>query len=1052
MKRPVLLRFPIFFILTIFAFQTVSAQKSVARRWNELMLQGIREDFARPPANARNLFHVSMAMYDAWAAYDTTGTSETLFLGKTLGTYTCQYDGVPIPADIEAARRKAMSYAAYRILVRRFSLSPNAFATITRFNDYMEELGYDTGNFSTDYTNGDPAALGNYLGYCIIFYSNTDGANEQNNYINQYYAPVNPPLDLNTKGDPTILDVNRWQPLDRPGAVDQNGNPIPAVQVFQMPEWGNVVPFALKPEDKDTFMRAGHNWYVYHDPGPPPMLDTSANGDPSEAFKWNFTLVASWNSHLDPTDGVMWDISPASIGNNQTPFPQTIDEYKAFYKFNDGGITGASGRTLNPRTGQPYTPEFVPRGDYTRVLAQFWADGPSSETPPGHWFTILNDVMDHPAFVRKFNGKGDVLDTLEYDAKAYLILGGAVHDAAIAAWGIKGYYDNGRPVTALRYMADRGQCTDSMLPHYDPAGVPLIPGRIELVEAGDPLEGTAGANIGKIKFYIWKGFDFIGNPMNDFAGVGWILAEDWWPYQRITFVTPPFAGYISGHSTFSRASAEALTLLTGDEYFPGGLGEYHIAANSNFLGLEKGPSVDVTLQWATYRDASDETSLSRIWGSIHPPVDDIPGRIIGIECGTGSYYKARDLYYNDDDGDGYYSYEDCDDHNPAIHPGAPDICDGLDNDCDGLIDKGYDMVTYYLDADGDGFGDPDISLDTCFSYQPMNFVDNALDCDDNNPEVHPGATEICDNLDNDCDGMIDDSLTMYTYYRDNDGDGFGTDGNPIVTCIDQVPGGFSTNALDCDDDNPEIYPGAMEICDNLDNDCDGMIDDSLTVYGFYLDADGDGFGTSDSVLFVCLNQVPNGFAEVDGDCDDNNPDVYPDAPEICDDLDNNCDGSVDEGLPLYIYYTDGDGDGYGNPDLPIMTCLFPSPFPYVDNGLDCNDDAPGINPGETEVFGDGIDNNCDGLVDSVSSTRNITLEAFSYPNPVHDVLNIQADFEGPMSMELSNANGSLIRSGEVLFSQGTARINFAEEVPGVYVLRLLDRIHQKLILLRVVKM
>ena len=149
---------------------SASAQESVARRWNELLLQSIREDFARPPVHARNLFHTSLAMYDAWAAYDTT--AETFFLGKTLGGYYCQFEGVPVPADIEAARREAMSYAAYRLLLRRFQSSPNAFLTITRFNNYMAELGYDPNNFSTDYATGDPAALGNYIGFCLIFLVN----------------------------------------------------------------------------------------------------------------------------------------------------------------------------------------------------------------------------------------------------------------------------------------------------------------------------------------------------------------------------------------------------------------------------------------------------------------------------------------------------------------------------------------------------------------------------------------------------------------------------------------------------------------------------------------------------------------------------------------------------------------------------------------------------------------------------------------------------------------------------------------------------------------
>jgi hypothetical protein len=334
----------------------------------------------------------------------------------------------------------------------------------------------------------------------------------------------------------------------------------------------------------------------------------------------------------------MWDISPASIGNIQQ-LPQSVEEHRSFYNLREGGDPGR-GYEVNPRTGRPYQPQIVPRGDYTRALAEFWADGPNSETPPGHWFTILNYVTDHPLFAKKFKGQGSVVDDLEWDVKAYFILGGAMHDAAIAAWGIKGWYDYVRPISAIRYMADRGQSSDPNLPRYSPAGIPLIDGFIEMVQPGDTLAGEFGENIGKIKLYTWRGHAFIEDPKTDMAGVGWILAENWFPYQRATFITPPFAGYISGHSTYSRAAAEIMTLLTGDAFFPGGLGEFHCAKNE-FLVFEEGPSVDLTLQWATYRDASDQTSLSRLWGGIHPPIDDIPGRWIGQKIAADAFSLAE---------------------------------------------------------------------------------------------------------------------------------------------------------------------------------------------------------------------------------------------------------------------------------------------------------------------------------------------------------------------------------------------------------------------------
>jgi hypothetical protein len=1045
-----ILRLLVLILFTTVSFlQSANAQQSVARRWNELLLQAIREDFARPPIQARNLFHTSMAMYDAWTVYDTT--AETLLLGKTYGGYYCPFEGISAPADVEAARRETISYAVYRILYRRFLYSPNAFSSISRFSSYMSELGYDPNFVSIDYGSGSPAALGNYIGYCVLSFGQSDGSNEQGNYANTTYTPVNPPLDMASSGNHTMVDPNHWQPLNLPGAIDQNGNPVPSIQRFQSPEWGRVVPFAMTPSDKDTFQRNGVNWYVYHDPGPPPMLDTTANGDASETFKWNNALVVAWNAQLDPTDSVLWDISPRGIGNNQMPFPQTLAEYQAFYDFNNGGMTGANGHALNPKTGQPYAAQVVPRGDYTRVLAQFWADGPNSETPPGHWFAIFNTVMDHPDFVRKFNGKGGVLPRLEYDVKAYLVLGGAVHDAAIAAWGIKGWYDNGRPITNLRYMADKGQSSDPDLPHYHPAGVPIVPGVIELVQAGDPLAGAIGENIGKIKFYTWRGPSYINDPTTDIAGVGWILAENWWPFQRKTFVTPPFGGYISGHSTYSRSAAEALTLLTGDAYFPGGMSEFHVAANSGFLGLEKGPSVDVTLQWATYRDASDQTSLSRIWGSIHPPVDDIPGRIVGAQCGIGSYNAAKALFYNDVDGDGFFSFEDCDDANPAIFPGATEMCDGIDNDCDGLIDNHLITTTYYVDADGDGFGADLGVIDTCLVAAPAGYVTNNFDCDDQNPAIYPNATEICDGIDNDCNSLADDGLTFFTHYTDGDGDGFGDATAPISTCINQAPVGYVDNGLDCDDGNPDINPGAAEMCDGIDNNCNGMADENLEIFTYYRDQDGDQFGGQDLLITSCQTGIPAGYAGNNADCDDTNPEIFPGAPELCDDLDNNCDGAIDENLTIYAYYTDGDGDGYGNPAKGFTSCLFPAPISFVDNGLDCNDDDPEIHPGVAEVAGDGVDNNCDGLVD-ISATRNPMSVARVFPNPVQDILRIEADVEGVLHYEVVNASGQRVESGEATFRRGVTTLPFDREIPGVYVLRLFDTDNKNLVFFQVIKM
>ncbi len=618
----------------------IDAQQSIAREWNDALLEAIRTDFARPTVHSRNLFHSSIAMYDVWAAYD--GIAEPYLLGNTVDGYTVPFTGVPAPGDVQAARDEAISYACFRLLKHRFINSPGAFEALGRFDSLFLAHGYDTTYVSTDYAGGNPAALGNYLAYELIFFGLQDNSNEQYEFVNEYYEPVNPPLLPDSSGNPDIVDPNRWQPLGFDIFIDQSGNPLPSsVPDFLGPEWGNVSAFALTDDDLTTYQRDGFDYWVYHDPGGPPLLDTTTIGGLSEEFKWGQALVSLWSSHLDPSDGVMWDISPGSIGNIQN-YPTTWAEYHNFYDELNGGDPSI-GHAINPFTGQPYVPQIVPRADYARVLAEFWADGPESETPPGHWFTILNYVNDHVLFEKRYKGQGPILDDLEWDVKAYFTLAGAVHDAAVASWGIKGWYDYIRPISAIRCMADRGQCSDTTLINFDPGGIPLTTGLIEVVETGDSLALIDPLNIGKIQLFAWRGPDFIADPDSDFAGVGWILAENWWPYQRPTFVTPPFAGFVSGHSTFSRAAAEVMTLLTGDEFFPGGMGEF-FAPQNEFLLFEDGPSQDVWLQWATYQDASDQTSLSRIWGGIHPPADDIPGRIIGSIIGPAAFDLAESYF------------------------------------------------------------------------------------------------------------------------------------------------------------------------------------------------------------------------------------------------------------------------------------------------------------------------------------------------------------------------------------------------------------------------
>lgn len=584
-------------------------EHSVARIWNDAMLNAIRKDPARPTVHARNLFHVTVAMWDAWAAYDDLGDQWVHHESATA-------------RDIKAAREEAMSYAAYRTLLDRFTQSPGAAITLPMLHATMTSLGYDT-SFIT--TAGDsPAALGNRVASTLHWFALMDGSNQANNYASTWpYTPQNPPLVVGLPGNPDLKDINRWQPLALSFFIDQSGIVLGPYPAFITPHWGTVVPFALTEYDRNQSIPAPYG--VYHDPGLHPQF----YGEGDQAARDAHEQVAKFSSYLTPDDGVMIDIGPGAWGDNPL------------------GTMAGDGYDVNPATGKPYEPNLVKRGDWARVLAEFWADGPNSETPPGHWNTLANDVMDSPGHLNQLEGRGPILDSLEYDIKLYLALNGAEHDAAICTWGIKGYYDSSRPITALRGLADQGQCTDPEQDSFNPLGIDLIPNLIEVITEESAAKGERhehlAAYVGEIAFYAWNG-NVPAVPAGEYAGVGWIRGKKWVPYQLATFVTPPFAGYTSGHSCFSRSGAEAMVRLTGDEFLPGGYYAYHFEQDG-YLTFEEGPSESFDLPFATYFDASDQASISRIYGGIHPYIDDYPSRINGSKIGPAAFKQAK-RYWN----------------------------------------------------------------------------------------------------------------------------------------------------------------------------------------------------------------------------------------------------------------------------------------------------------------------------------------------------------------------------------------------------------------------
>ena len=320
------------FLLLVCCFQVSYTQQSVAREWNDELLEAIRNDFARPTIHARNLFHSSVLMYDAWALFD--DNAETLFLGKTFGDYTCNFNGISTPTNSNEAIHEIISYAMYRLLIHRFSNSPNAASSLDSFTNLFESYGYDPTITTIDYSSNSYAALGNYLGQEMISFGLQDGSNEENDYENLYYSTSNDALVLDLYEDNSSINPNRWQPLAFDVFIDQSGNIYPLdTPSFLSPEWGQVTPFSLKTEDL-TILNDGFDSYVYNNPGAPYFIQNSSSDGIEDPYKWNFALVIAWSAHLDPNDNSLIDISPASLGNiDISAYPSTFEEYQSFYNF-----------------------------------------------------------------------------------------------------------------------------------------------------------------------------------------------------------------------------------------------------------------------------------------------------------------------------------------------------------------------------------------------------------------------------------------------------------------------------------------------------------------------------------------------------------------------------------------------------------------------------------------------------------------------------------------------------------------------------------------------
>ena len=356
---------------------------------------------------------------------------------------------------------------------------------------------------------------------------------------------------------------------------------------------------------------------------------------------------------------------------------------------------------------------------------------------------------------------------------------------------------------------------------------------------------------------------------------------------------------------------------------------------------------------------------------------------------------VMDTWYADTDGDGYgdpaattlactvpsghvADDTDCDDTDAAVFPGADEWCNGYDDDCDGFADEvdALDVTTWYADRDADGYGDATVTTLSC--TQPSGYVADDTDCDDFDDDIHPSATELCDGVDNDCDGTVDedDAADASTWYADSDGDGYGLAGTDTAACAQ--PSGHVADDTDCDDTDAAVNPAASEICDGIDNDCDGLVDDDDSpVSGastWYLDYDGDSYGGVRVSTSACVQ--PSGYVADSSDCDDSDASQYPGATETCNGEDDDCDGLVDDDDPdttgATTWYADADGDGYGDTASAASACSAPSG--YVADDTDCDDTDANINPSQDEAC-NGIDDDCDGTVDEADAVDATTWHA-----------------------------------------------------------------------------
>jgi hypothetical protein len=514
----------------------------MARHWHNFVSLTTHLSSADPTPHARDFFHFSVTLWETWRLYNKRDNVE---LDSVVGKSVI---GIDFQSAAAASERRsetdaALAQASYAFFSGRYSNSRNAEVIKKLLDDTMSATGLPY----------DATSVGARVGTAVYEWALQDGACEHDTPQYECSDPVRKYVTKNPDrfnplwtGVGGLRDPSHWQRLKMGEFTDKSDYTVKGYPDFVTPHWGFVRPFALTDEharlDVNWQPRANYTTFdgVYFDPGPVPMWGPSDSATHAE-FVGNHTTVAKCVAWNDVEDGLEWNVSPGShaLGTNNV-FGHTVgcDMNMSLACANVG-----VGHEFNPATLEPYSANVVKRGDYLRVMSefwerQFWQKGPESDSPIRHWNWMLDHyVFDSPQFSFRWGGLGAPLDRQEFEIRSYLLLNGGLHDAGVAVWGVKRKYDSSRPVTAIRFLASIGQSTNKSAANYHPGAIPLIAGLSRNLQPSDVCVANCGNySPNEIGFQegalMYLGFDRIGETIvrswrptqnNGIFGVGWYI-------------------------------------------------------------------------------------------------------------------------------------------------------------------------------------------------------------------------------------------------------------------------------------------------------------------------------------------------------------------------------------------------------------------------------------------------------------------------------------------------------------------------------------------------